>query len=97
MLNWLLARVGIEIVRRSLRIPLFTIAANAGVNASVVVEKVLEASATSGYDALNNVYVDMFEKGIIDPTKVHSHSRASLVVLMFYYDGARTLSMTLLD
>lgn len=47
-----------------------TIAQNAGVDASVVVNKVLEATGDTGYDAMNNEYVNMIEKGIIDPTKV---------------------------
>lgn len=47
-----------------------TIAQNAGVDASVVVSKVMEASGDFGYDAMNNEYVNMIEKGIIDPTKV---------------------------
>jgi chaperonin GroEL len=46
------------------------IAKNAGVDASVVVAKVEELESEVGYDALNNEYVNMIEKGIIDPTKV---------------------------
>lgn len=47
-----------------------TIAKNAGVEGSLVVEKILQSGNEVGYDALNNEYVDMVEKGIIDPTKV---------------------------
>lgn len=47
-----------------------TIARNAGLDASVVVAKVEELAQDLGYDALNNEYVNMIEKGIIDPTKV---------------------------
>ncbi len=62
---------GIQIVRRALQAPLRQIADNAGVEGSVVVGKVLEAkSATFGYDAQNDEYGDMIEKGIIDPVKV---------------------------
>lgn len=50
--------------------PCMTIAKNAGVDAAVVVSKVLDASGDMGYDALNDEYVNMIEKGIIDPTKV---------------------------
>lgn len=51
--------------------PAMTIAKNAGVDASHVIEKILQSSeANFGYDALNNEYVNMIEKGIIDPTKV---------------------------
>jgi hypothetical protein len=46
------------------------IAKNAGVDASVVVAKVEELGGEVGYDAMNNEYVNMMEKGIIDPTKV---------------------------
>ena len=50
--------------------PLQTIAANAGVDAAVVVARVQDASPEIGYDALNDEMVNMMERGIIDPTKV---------------------------
>lgn len=50
--------------------PCMTIARNAGVDGSVVVAKVSEGKDNFGYDALNDEYVNMIEKGIIDPTKV---------------------------
>lgn len=62
--------LGIEIVRKSLRVPCMTIAKNAGKDGSVVVAKVEDQSGDYGYDALNDEYVNMFERGIIDPTKV---------------------------
>ena len=62
---------GINIVRRALQAPIRQIAENAGVEGSIVVGKVLEhKSASYGYDAQNNEYVDMIQKGIIDPAKV---------------------------
>lgn len=61
---------GIDIIRRALRIPAMTIAKNAGVEGSLVVEKILQSGSEIGYDALNGEYVDMVERGIIDPTKV---------------------------
>jgi chaperonin GroEL len=62
---------GINIVRRALQAPIRQIAENAGVEGSIVVGKVLEQkSASYGYDAQNNEYVDMIQKGIIDPAKV---------------------------
>lgn len=64
--------IGIEIVKKALRMPCLQIAKNTGVDGSVVVAKVEENSGDFGYDALNNEYVNMFEKGIIDPTKVSS-------------------------
>lgn len=63
-------KTGVEIVRKALRMPCMTIAKNAGVDAAVVVSKVLDGSGDFGYDALNDEYVNMIEKGIIDPTKV---------------------------
>lgn len=50
--------------------PALTIAKNAGVDGSVVVAKIELQTGDNGYDAMNNEYVNMFEKGIIDPTKV---------------------------
>lgn len=50
--------------------PALTIAKNAGVDGSTVVAKVELQSGDNGYDAMNNEYVNMIEKGIIDPTKV---------------------------
>jgi chaperonin GroEL len=62
---------GINIVRRALQAPIRQIAENAGVEGSIVVGKVLDQkSPTFGYDAQNNEYVDLVEKGIIDPAKV---------------------------
>lgn len=49
-----------------------TIAKNAGVEGSLVVEKILQASPEIGYDAMQGEFVNMVEKGIIDPTKVRS-------------------------
>lgn len=50
--------------------PAMTIAKNAGVEGSLVVEKILQAAGEIGYDAMEGEYVNMVEKGIIDPTKV---------------------------
>ncbi|RTL62176.1 MAG: molecular chaperone GroEL, partial [Hyphomicrobiales bacterium] len=62
---------GINIVRRALQAPIRQIAENAGVEGSIVVGKVIEGrGAAFGYDAQNDEYGDMFEKGIIDPAKV---------------------------
>jgi len=65
-------RVGIEIVRKALRMPLYTIARNAGLEGALVVDKVLNSEGAMGYDARNDQYVDMVKAGIIDPTKVSS-------------------------
>ncbi|KAI8425090.1 hypothetical protein MSG28_006950 [Choristoneura fumiferana] len=61
---------GIEIVKNALRMPCVTIASNAGCDGSVIVSKVQELGDEFGYDVLNNEFVNMMEKGIIDPTKV---------------------------
>jgi chaperonin GroEL len=69
-------QVGVNIVRRALEEPIRQIAENAGVEGSVVVDKVRkEAKASFGFNAANEEYVDMIEAGIIDPTKV---SRSAL-------------------
>jgi chaperonin GroEL len=62
---------GAHIVKRALEEPIRQIVENAGLEGSVVVEKVKAASApTQGFDAENNEYVDLIQAGIIDPTKV---------------------------
>jgi len=62
---------GIAIVRRALQAPIRQIAENAGVEGSIVVGKILEnASATFGFNAQSEEYVDMITAGIIDPAKV---------------------------
>ena len=63
-------RLGVQIVRRALEWPLKQISENGGKNGAVVVEEVLNLPTNSGYDALRDRYVDMFEAGIVDPTKV---------------------------
>ncbi len=65
------AKTGVQIVLRALEEPVRQIAANAGVEGSVVVEKIKRTKKPGfGYDALNDRYVDMTEAGIIDPTTV---------------------------
>jgi chaperonin GroEL len=63
-------RVGAEIIRRALEEPARQIAANAGSEGSVVVQRLKEMGPTQGFDAERLEYVDMFEAGIIDPAKV---------------------------
>jgi chaperonin GroEL len=63
-------RAGINIVAKALESPIRQIAENSGVEGSIVVGKVLEKSGNFGFDAQAEVYGDMVEKGIIDPTKV---------------------------
>jgi chaperonin GroEL len=64
-------RVGADIVRRAVEAPLRWIATNAGVEGSIVVQKVKEAKdAGFGYNAATDVYEDLVKAGVIDPTKV---------------------------
>ena len=63
-------QVGVDIMKRALEGPIRQICSNAGVESSIVVQKVLESKDDYGYDARNGEYVDMFKAGIIDPAKV---------------------------
>jgi chaperonin GroEL len=65
-------KIGVQIIQRALRAPLFTIAKNAGAEGAVVCGELTKEGTdiAMGYDAQNGVYVDMFKAGIIDPTKV---------------------------
>ena len=61
---------GIHIVARAIEEPLRQIAANAGVEASVIINKIREGKDDFGYNARTDEYVNMYEAGVIDPTKV---------------------------
>ena len=61
---------GIHIIARAIEEPLRQIAANAGVEASVIINKIREGKADFGYNARTDEYVNMYEAGVIDPTKV---------------------------
>jgi len=63
-------KTGASIVLKALEEPLRQIAVNAGADGSVVVEKVKNSKKGTGYDAVKEEFVDMFEAGIIDPVKV---------------------------
>ena len=63
-------QVGVDIMKRALEGPIRQICSNAGVEASIVVQKVLEGKNDFGYDARQDKYVNMFKAGIIDPAKV---------------------------
>jgi len=62
--------VGVDILRRALEAPIRQICENAGAEASIVVQNVRDGKGAHGFDARDESYVDMFEAGIIDPTKV---------------------------
>ena len=64
-------KTGVQIIARALTAPVKQIAANAGIDGSVVLEKIRESGKTGyGFDAYNEVYCDMIPSGIVDPTKV---------------------------
>ena len=63
-------KTGAGIVLKALEAPLFYIAANAGLEGSVIVNKVKEMESGMGFDALKEAYVDMVKEGILDPAKV---------------------------
>ncbi len=68
-------KTGVSIVLKALEAPVRQIAQNAGMDGSVILEKIKTSKAGTGYDAANDKYVDMVEAGIVDPTKV---SRSAL-------------------
>ncbi len=63
-------KTGAKIVLKALEAPLYHIAANAGLEGSVIINKVRESEAGMGFDALKEEYVDMVSAGILDPAKV---------------------------
>ena len=63
-------KTGVDIVKRAIEEPLRQIVANAGLEGSIVVQKVKEGKGDFGYNARTDVYENMYEAGIIDPTKV---------------------------
>ncbi len=80
-------KTGADIVRRALESPMRQLAFNAGLEGSVIVERLInEKDVSSGYDFNNDEYVDMFKAGIIDPAKVtrtalqHASSIAGLLL-----------------
>lgn len=79
-------KIGVDIIRRALEEPIRQITNNAGLEGSVVVERVKREKGNAGFDAAKEEYVDMLKAGIIDPTKVtriallHASSVASLML-----------------
>ena len=63
-------KTGAKIILKALEAPLTQIAKNAGLEGAVIVNKVRESAVGTGFDAYNETYVDMVEKGILDPAKV---------------------------
>jgi chaperonin GroEL len=84
-------KVGVEIVRRAIEAPIKQIAENAGVDGSVIAQKVKESSETNfGYNALTHQYGDMLKMGVIVPTKVERtalQNAASIASLLLTTDA----------
>jgi chaperonin GroEL len=88
-------QIGIDIIRRAITEPLRQICANAGIEGSIVVDKVLSSdSSMYGYNAANNTYGDMHEMGIIDPakvTRVALQNAASVASMIMTTEAAITI------
>ena len=63
-------KTGVKVILKALEAPLYHIAANAGLEGSVIINKVKESEPGIGFDALREEYVDMVKEGILDPAKV---------------------------
>ena len=85
------AKIGVDIVRRALVAPIKQIAVNAGLDGSIVAQKVMESKETNyGYDAIRKKYGDMVEFGVIVPTKVERaalQNGASIASLLLTTDA----------
>ncbi len=83
-------KTGIKIVKRALEEPVRQIAENAGLEGSVVIEKVMASKPGIGFDALKEEYLDMIQAGIVDPTKVTRsalQNAASVAALLLTTEG----------
>lgn len=80
-------RTGVQILKRALEVPARQIAENSAADSGIVVARMLETDGAIGFDAVRHCYVDFFEEGIVDPTKVvrvgleNAVSVASLLLL----------------
>ena len=72
-------QTGAKIVVKALEAPLYAIVDNAGLEGSVVVNRVKESESGIGFDVVHETYVDMLKEGIIDPVKVTKHALANAV------------------
>jgi len=82
-------KIGADIVSKALEAPICTIAENTGHNGPVIVAELSDKNQNTGFNALTGQFVDMFEAGIIDPTKVTRialHNAASIAGLMLTTD-----------
>ena len=86
-------RTGMTIILKSIEEPIKQIAINAGLEGSVIVEKVKNSDLGIGFDALKEEYVDMIERGIVDPTKVTRsalQNAASVAAMILTTESAMT-------
>ena len=67
-------RFGVDIIRRAVEAPLRQIAKNAGVDGSIVIQRIKETEGSFGFNAATEEFVDLIEAGVIDPTKVVRHA-----------------------
>jgi len=67
-------KMGVDIIRRAIEEPLRQISKNAGVEGSIIVQKVKESTGSVGYNAATGEFIDLYEAGVIDPTKVVRHA-----------------------
>jgi len=82
-------KMGVDIIAKAIEAPLRQIVSNTGGEGSVIVEEVKEKSTNTGFDANTSEFVDMFQRGIIDPTKVSRtalQNAASIAGLMLTTD-----------
>ena len=89
-------KTGAKIIARALEAPVRQIAANAGVEGSIVVDKIKNAPAGVGFNALSGVYINMIEEGIVDPTKVERSAlqNAASISAMFLTTEAAVVDET---
>jgi len=83
-------KIGVDIVRRVLDVPLKLIASNAGKEGSIIAEKVKEMEGAMGYDAAKDKFTNMLEAGIVDPCKVTRsalQNAASIAALVLTTEG----------
>ncbi|MGE0621912.1 MAG: chaperonin GroEL [Pseudomonadales bacterium] len=87
-------RTGVQILRRALSAPTRQIAENSAVDGGVVVDRLLAGDGATGFDASCNQYVDVFEAGIVDPTKVMRialENAVSVASVLLLTEGTMTI------
>ncbi len=89
-------KTGAKIIARALEAPVRQIAMNAGVEGSIVVDKIKNSKAGTGFNALTGEYINMIEKGIVDPTKVERSAlqNAASISAMFLTTEAAVVDET---